>query len=825
MALADLRNGVPVGFEFWITVGNAFEVFVATLGIHFMFKGEPHLTSVKVLAKYFVVAVILAPFVSALVGANASVRGGYWIQWRLWSFADALAFLTVTPAILSWVREGRAWLRKPQNCLELAGLMSLVVLFEYFAFVATGRREQPALLYSLVPLLLWAALRLGLKGVSTSMVVVVLLSSWGAAHGRGPFAQQGALTGVLSLQLYLFFAAMPFMFLAVLVEEQKRAEGALRKSEEKFSKAFRESPIALSLSRVKDHRYIEVNETFERRTGWSRDKVIGRTPLDIGLWTDFVQRDDFHRRLLNEGRVRNFEISARTKNGEVRTGLGSGELIEIDGQPCALTAVADITDLKQAEAALRESEERFRLVANTAPVMIWKSDVNQRTTYVNQPWLEFTGRSLDAELGSGWAEGVHPEDVARCLDAFAKAINQREPLKIEYRLLRRDGEYRWILDSGVPIFGPDGSFAGYIGSAIDVDELKLARESDERFRSVFECSAVGMALVGRDGRWTKVNRALCEILGFSEQELLTTTFQNLTHPDDLEADLSYATKVFTGEIRFYHMEKRYVHKQGHVIWATLTASAVPDASGRVAYGIAQVQDITARKNAEAALRREQEELQCLAGRLITVQEEERKRIARDLHDDLSQRLALLCIDLDLLHQGQLGGSETKQELERMRRETDELVLDMRRISHNQHHPQLALGLQHGVASFCHDFSRQHGIAVGQIHEGDLNQIPEMVGITLFRVLQEAMNNVAKHSGAERVTITLGVYGNQVLLRVTDQGRGFEIGVNQGLGLISMRERLRLVGGTMRVNSSPMLGTEVEAVVPIAITGSVVTASA
>jgi signal transduction histidine kinase len=161
----------------------------------------------------------------------------------------------------------------------------------------------------------------------------------------------------------------------------------------------------------------------------------------------------------------------------------------------------------------------------------------------------------------------------------------------------------------------------------------------------------------------------------------------------------------------------------------------------------------------------------------------------------------------------------------MRRETDELVLDMRRLSHDQHHPQLALGLQHGVASFCDDFSRQHGIAARLVHEGDLKQIPEMVCVTLFRVLQEAMNNVAKHSGADRVTVTLGVYADQVLLRVTDKGRGFEIGCNHGLGLISMRERLRLVGGTMRVNSSPMLGTDVEAVVPIPISGGVVAASA
>lgn len=139
--------------------------------------------------------------------------------------------------------------------------------------------------------------------------------------------------------------------------------------------------------------------------------------------------------------------------------------------------VMDVTERKAAEFASREADRRFAMLANSAPVLIWTSGTDRLCDFFNQPWLDFTGRTMDQELGNGWAEGVHPDDLARCLNTYLTHFDARTPFEVEYRLRRHDGAYRWILDHGVPRYHADDSFAGYIGSCIDITEGRLDRES------------------------------------------------------------------------------------------------------------------------------------------------------------------------------------------------------------------------------------------------------------------------------------------------------------------------------------------------------------
>ena len=731
--------------------------------------------------------------------------------------------------------------------------------------------------------------------------------------------------------------------MAVDITDRKRAEEALKQSEQKFSSVFQQSPLAIAITNLQDQRYVEVNETYEHLTGWCRDEVIGRTPLDIGLWFDPAQREEFVKRLRAEGVMRNYEVQVRKKDGQIRTTLGSSEVIECNGESCVLSVFADVSDLKQAEeaerasenrfrqffdtlpeycfmtsasgdildanpaackalgyareeligkplstiyalgslskmvallekwqrtgtlhdeemtivtkggqtrtvllnagsvkeikgnplysttvlvdvterqqaedaqrrlasivqssddavlsmsldgiiqswnpgaqsmygysaaeavgqpiamtiplelqeqengilqrlktgeevehyetvrlrkqgekldvsismspvrdsagnivavskiarditlskraeASLRESEERFRLVANAAPVMIWMSGPDKLCNYFNQPWLKFTGRALQAELGNGWAENVHPEDLSGCLETYANAFDQRQPFEMEYRLRRHDGEFRWVVDLGVPRFQHNGSFAGYIGSCMDVTDRKLAQES-----------------------------------------------------------------------------------------------------------LAQ-----------------------MSRKLIEAQEQERTWIARELHDDINQRITLVLVNLERW-QGDLSplAPAMTQRLTEIKEHLSSLGSDIQALSHHLHSSKLEyLGLVTAAASFCRELSTEHGVRVEFQSESVPNRLPQEIALCLFRVLQESLQNAVKHSRAKHFEVWLKGKPNEIELTVSDAGVGFnaeEATRGRGLGLTSMNERLKLVHGKLSIDSRPAQGTVIRATVPLSTSAKI-----
>jgi len=261
--------------------------------------------------------------------------------------------------------------------------------------------------------------------------------------------------------------------------------------------------------------------------------------------------------------------------------------------------------VKLRTAELEKSEERFKSLAACAPCGIFQTDASGACTYVNDRYSEITGIEPERVYGDAWADAIHPADRAAIFAAWRRTVAEGHRFEQEYRFIKPTGEISWVLASAVPLHDSAGSIIGYVGNMMDVTERKLREAADyetqQRVRSAFDDASIGMALVALDGRWLQVNQALIEILGYTNDELLACNFQQLTHPDDLAADLDQVRRVVAGEIASYQMEKRYRHRRGRYVWGLLCVRVVRDQDGKPMYFIAQIQDISQRRRDAEAL--------------------------------------------------------------------------------------------------------------------------------------------------------------------------------------------------------------------------------
>lgn len=269
------------------------------------------------------------------------------------------------------------------------------------------------------------------------------------------------------------------------ISERKQAEIALQESRELFEHFMQYSPTTAFI-KDKLGRYLYVNSLIEKTFKRSRNEWLGKTDFDLFPSEAAQQWRENDLLVLTEGKTLQAEEIVPLEDGEHYFLSFKFPLQNSAGEQLVAGMSLDLSEQKRAEAALRESEARFRHLADTAPVLIWMSDTTKLCNYFNKSWLDFTGRTIEQELGNGWIDRVHPDDFQRCFDTYTSSFDARREFKMEYRLRRFDGEHRWLLDHGIPRYTPDGEFLGYIGSCIDIHDRKQAEEQIHQLNEELE---------------------------------------------------------------------------------------------------------------------------------------------------------------------------------------------------------------------------------------------------------------------------------------------------------------------------------------------------
>ena len=622
----------------------------------------------------------------------------------------------------------------------------------------------------------------------------------------------------------------------------------------------------------------------------------------------------------------------------------------------ALAVVRDITARKSTEEALTESEARFHALVQNALDIVMVTDAEGTIRYLSPSVERVLGYRSEEMIGTSTAEYVHPDDMERALAELAEAASKPgvHPVAVETRVRHKDGSWRHLEGIANNLLD-DPAVEGIVFNHRDVTERKQAEEevrrlneeledrvqertarlaaalaelgsSEERFRATFDQAAVGVAHVDPDGRWLRVNSRLCEVTGYRREDLLGMTFQEITHPDDLETDLEQAQRLLAGEINTYSMEKRYIKKDGSIVWINLTGSLVREPSGEPAYFIGVIEDITERKKAEEALRQSEEryravvkqstdgiylvdadtrriletnpalqkmlgyspqELQgmelyeivahdrksveanvertlregerfirerryrrkdgsvvevevvasaihyggkrviCAAIRDITerkraeealreAREAERRRIARDLHDDVLQDLSYTVAALGMIMLDAEGTGleeELQKAIDGLRRAAQGLraaVNDLR-LEEERNRPFVEL------VRFLveRNRTRAQGYEIRlEVEKGFPATTFGYAGVEILRIVQEALTNVRRHSGAANVLVSLRREGGYLVAEISDDGRGLEPANASGVGLSSMRGRAAALGGKLELESEAEQGTTVRLRVPV-----------
>jgi PAS domain S-box-containing protein len=634
----------------------------------------------------------------------------------------------------------------------------------------------------------------------------------------------------------------------------------LQESEAGFRAMFENSAIGIALAGLDGFPRM-VNPAIVRMTGYSERELLGMPGMEMGYPEDRKLATIPMQELL-EGKRKTFQTENRfvRKNGEiywVRQTISA--VTGPDGKPHQLVImVEDIDESKKAALSLRESEARFRAMFDSAAIGIGMMDLNRRVIRGNLQARGMLGYSEDELRNLDVIAHTHPDDREIDREMFTELVaGGRDSYQVEKRYKHKDGHWVWARSTLSAVKDADGHPLYILALVEDISEHKRTlaelsesterlRESSARFRAMFDNAAVGMALMSMDRRILQINQATERITGYPLDELMNINPAELAHPDDRYLDSEMFGKLTRGEIDRYQIEKRYIRKDGTLFWGRVTYTNVRNAGKKPEYLIGMIEDITEQKHtAERLAEQEAEYLLTLQQRVnertheleetnqrlhkeieqrLKIEEElaekaadqavtaERTRLARDLHDAVTQTLFSASLTAEVLPElWDADVEEAKRSTEELRQLTRGALAEMRTLLLELRPATLTqTRLTDLIKQLCEAFIGRSRLPIKLTLEGD-SELPPEVQVAFYRVAQESLNNVFKYARASQVNVNLFVSPSSVRFETCDNGIGFDMTASKptSLGMRIMRERAEAIGADLFISSTPGSGTCVE----------------
>jgi len=639
------------------------------------------------------------------------------------------------------------------------------------------------------------------------------------------------------------------------IEERKRALAELQESEARFRTMFETSAIGIGIMGL-DRKVINANPALCQMYGYSLEELIGQTNKLV------VHPDDYplagqHLQELLTGKVAQFSAERRylRKNGDVFWARVAMSMVhDAHGAPLYIVGmVADINEERLALAKLQESEARFRSMFDNAAVGVAVMSLDRHITQINQIASRLTGYSAEeiVEIDPSMLAVEADRYIDR--ELFAELIaGQRDQYTVEKRYIRKDGSIFWGRVNFSAVRGKDGKPLYTIGMIEDITEEKEAArtlaESEARFRTLYDSAEMGIVLVdlGTEGTLPldesrfnqlvanqQLNPAMQRMFGYSAEELQNIPIAELIYPEDLGLDAREFRQLLTGEIDSFRSEKRFVRKDGSVFWGRLSDSLARTADGAPRMVIGIIEDITEEKRAAEKLAAQEAEYRTLLEQRIAERTTElnlanerlrekaaqdavaaeRTRLARDLHDAVTQTLFSTTLIADVLPDiWEMNQNEGKRRLEEVRQLTRGALAEMRTLLVELRPNALVeVPLPTLLRQLTEALIGRSRMNIELSAEGE-RKLPADVQVGLYRLAQEALNNVVKHAKASQAVVSLRM-GETVRLTVADNGAGFDPSTVTAdhLGLKIMRERAEAIGAKLTIDSEPGEGTQISVV--------------